>query len=102
MSALGSTLSHSPANPSDPLVSPTAVSDEIDAPRTLASLVHIIRDCGMDPVTQLAGYLTTDDPTYLPDTDHARLLANRIGRDKLLKTLIELYLQSAEKGESRP
>ena len=60
---------------------------------TLTALVQIIRNCGMDPVTQLAGYLMTDDPLYLPDSGHARLLADRIGRDKLLKTLIETYLQ---------
>lgn len=100
MSAPGNTLSYSPAALSDPLVPPTPVSDEIDAPQTLAALVRIIRDCGMEPVTQLAGYLITDDPTYLPDTDHARLLANRIGRDKLLETLIELYLRGADDAES--
>ncbi len=68
---------------------------EIDsnASDTLATLVRIIRACGQDPVTQLAGYLMTDDPTYLPDSGHARLLADRIGRDKLLETLIELYLE---------
>ena len=62
---------------------------------TLATLVHIIRECGQDPVTQLAGFLMTDDPTYLPDSCHARLLADRIGRDKLLETLIELYLDKS-------
>ena len=68
---------------------------EIDsnASETLATLVRIIRECGLDPVTQLAGYLMTDDPTYLPDSDHARALADHIGRDKLLETLIELYLE---------
>lgn len=71
-------------------------SDEMlahgDAARTLSMLVEIIFSCGQDPITQLAGYLMTDDPTYLPDSSHARAIADHIGRDKLLETLIELYL----------
>lgn len=70
-----------------------AVEIDTNASETLATLVRIIRDCGLDPVTQLAGYLMTDDPTYLPDSDHARALADHVGRDKLLETLIELYLE---------
>lgn len=67
--------------------------------KVLSELVHILRECGQDPVTQLAGYLITEDPTYLPDCDHARLLANLIGRDKLLTTLIEGYLQNTSATE---
>ncbi len=74
--------------------------------QTLAELVRIIRACGQDPMTQLAGYLMTDDPTYLPDTAHARSMADRIGRDKLLETLLTFYLAenngSAETAEGTP
>ena len=83
-----------------PNLSPSAEHTDLCAADTLAALVRIIRRCDMDPVTQLAGYLTTDDPTYLPETDHARLLADRIGRDELLKTLIELYLTEVPPSES--
>lgn len=64
---------------------------------TLDTLIRIIRECGMDPVTQLAGYLVTDDPTYLPDSAHARAIANHVGRDKLLEALIEFYIESADR-----
>lgn len=102
MSACGNILPITPTDPPcSPILDPTAPAESpnIDTADTLASLVRIIRDSGMDPVTQLAGYLIADDPTYLPDTDHARLLADRIGRDKLLETLIELYLQTADAPE---
>lgn len=88
----------------DPLDAPTsqhkaasAGSDTapLGASDTLTALIRIIRDCGQDPVTQLAGYLMTDDPTYLPDSAHARALANHIGRDKLLEALIAFYAESA-------
>ena len=61
---------------------------------TLAELTRIIQANGQNPTTQLSGYLIADDPTYLPESDQARALARRIGRDKLLETLIELYLTS--------
>ena len=66
---------------------------------SLTELISIIRDCGQDPVTQLSGYIITEDPTYLPEAANesgvtARAIARRVGRDKLLTTLIELYLSS--------
>ena len=66
---------------------------------SLNELITIIRECGQDPVTQLSGYLITEDPTYLPEAANAdgitaRAIARRVGRDKLLTTLIELYLSS--------
>ena len=104
MSARGNILSFAPNDlPVQPAVSVPATNEEREpcAADTLATLVTLIRNSGMDPVTQLAGYLTTDDPTYLPDTGHARLLADRIGRDKLLETLIEIYLKESTPAESR-
>ena len=105
MSAHGNILTLSPTDlPVQPVSDPPSeayLPTETCAADTLSSLVRLIRDSGMDPVTQLAGYLTTDDPTYLPDIGHARLLADRIGRDKLLETLIELYLKKLDPTESQ-
>ncbi len=57
----------------------------------LSALISIIQQSGQDPVTQLSGYLITEDPIYLPEGTEARAIARRVGRDKLLETLIELY-----------
>jgi uncharacterized protein (UPF0297 family) len=83
----------------DPAITPVSPvpADPVDLPdltpaETLAELARFIRQSEQNPVTQLAGYLIADDPTYLPDCCHARALARRVGRDKLLETLIELYL----------
>ena len=75
------------------------VAEPEDAPcacceASLNELIAAIRSCGQDPVTQLSGYLITEDPTYLPEGTTARSIARRVGRDKLLETLIELYLSS--------
>jgi uncharacterized protein (UPF0297 family) len=73
---------------------PDPIPEEMPPFEALSELVRIILDCGQNPVTQLAGYLIAEDPTYLPDSQHARTLARRIGRDKLLEALIELYLHT--------
>lgn len=86
-------------DPSDAVApTPTAAAEEVDAPcacceASLSELIAIIRACGQDPVTQLSGYLITEDPTYLPEGTHARAIARRVGRDELLTTLIQLYIR---------
>ncbi len=65
---------------------------DFNAQETLAELVRLLAEGGFDPVTQLVGYLIADDPTYLPEEGDARALARRIGRDKLLAALLNLYL----------
>ncbi|MBQ9151589.1 MAG: IreB family regulatory phosphoprotein [Clostridia bacterium] len=74
---------------------PTEPTFEIDpaSKDVLADLIYAMQACGQDPVTQLAGYLITEDPTYLPECGRARSLARHIGRDKLLETLIEMYMK---------
>ena len=59
---------------------------------SLTDLIAAIRECGQNPVTQLSGYLITEDPTYLPECGRARALARYIGRDKLMERLIEEYM----------
>lgn len=61
--------------------------------QSLSELISIIRASGQDPVTQLLGYLITEDPTYLPEGTQARAIARHVGRDELLKTLIEQYIR---------
>ena len=80
---------------------PTEPIYEIDpgSSDVLADLICAMKACGQDPVTQLSGYIITEDPTYLPEAANesgitARAIARRVGRDKLLTTLIELYLSS--------
>ena len=82
----------------DPAETTPATSGQEDAPcscceDSLTELIAIIRACGQDPATQLSGYLITEDPTYLPEGTNARAIARRVGRDKLLTTLIDLYVR---------
>ena len=73
--------------------SPETVSADMDARQALGEIVDILSANGYNPVVQLTGYLMAEDPTYLPEDTDARAIARRITRDKLLETLIELYLE---------
>ena len=88
----GRTVILDPINMKNP-TPPTDIPD-LDPAETLAELTKLIQAVGQNPITQLAGYLIADDPTFLPEAGQARALARRIGRDKLLETLIKLYLTS--------
>ena len=83
-----------PISPVSPVLADPVDLPDLTPAETLAELVRFIRQSEQNPVIQLAGYLIADDPTYLPECCHARALARRVGRDKLLETLIELYLSS--------
>ena len=73
---------------------PSETSFEIDPASSdvLADLICAMKACGQDPITQLTGYLVTEDPTYLPECGRARALARHIGRDKLMELLIAEYM----------
>ena len=54
----------------------------------------VLRD-GYHPAVQLAGYLQTGDPSYLPP-GKARRLAAGLAHDLLLQTVAEVFLKTAE------
>jgi len=83
-------------------VVPARSEAEEDGKQVLDELVRIMREEGMDPAVQLAGYFVTEDPTYLPSEHHARGLARRVGRDKLLQVLIEQYVSDRDTLETTP
>ena len=46
-----------------------------------------------DPSMQLAGYILSEDPLYMPDHNNARGLIRQVDRDELLQLVIDYYLQ---------
>ena len=54
-------------------------------------LIQILLQSARDPVGQLAGFLLTEDPTYLPP-GRARVLSRQINRDELLMEMVEVYI----------
>ena len=66
---------------------------DLEIKAILSSVYQALQEKGYNPINQLVGYIITEDPTYLPEGTNARAIARRVGRDKLLTTLIDLYVR---------
>lgn len=60
--------------------------------QTLSHIYNALAQKGYDPTNQIAGYIISEDPTYITTHNDARKAAQRIDRDELLKAMIREYL----------
>ena len=68
-----------------------------DKQELLYNISQIISEGGYNPVSQLVGYIVSDDPTHISNYNNARTLMNRIDRDELLQDMVATYLAELEK-----
>ncbi len=59
----------------------------------LLSVRDAIIKSGADPAKQLSGYILSEDPIYIPDTNGARSTVRRLERDDILTALITEYFK---------
>ena len=64
-----------------------------DAALILDTIYEAIQTKGYDPVRQIAGYILSEDPTYITTHKNARSLIRRLDRDELLQELVKSYLR---------
>lgn len=55
---------------------------------------EMITDAGYNPVSQLLGYILSEDPTHISNYRNARTLMSGIDRDDLLEDIIKFYLEN--------
>ena len=60
--------------------------------QTLSHIYNALAQKGYDPINQIAGYIVSEDPTYITTHNDARKAAQKIDRDELLKAMIREYL----------
>lgn len=60
---------------------------------TLLAVFDALREKGYNPVSQLVGYILSEDPTYITTHNNARSLIRRIDRDELLQSMLKVYLE---------
>ena len=65
---------------------------EADMKRILLTVYDALKENGYNPVSQIVGYLLSEDPTYITTHNNARSLVRRIDRDELLKAMVRSYL----------
>ena len=63
----------------------------------LDTVYEAIQTKGYDPVRQIAGYILSEDPTYIPDYKGARGMIRHLSGDELLRVFIEYYFENHSK-----
>lgn len=58
-----------------------------------------LKEKGYNPVSQIVGYLLSEDPTYITTYNNARNLISRIDRDELLQIMVSDYVKPDKKGD---
>ena len=55
-----------------------------------------LNERGYNSVTQIVGYLVTNDPAYISSYKNARILIHTVDRDEILKEIVRSYLANNE------
>ena len=60
----------------------------------LSTVYEALTEKGYNPISQIVGYILSEDPTYITTHNNARALIRKIERDDLLEILLKNYIQS--------
>ena len=66
---------------------------ETQMKEALQQIYEALCEKGYDPARQIAGYILSEDPTYMTNYKNARSLIRKIDRDELLNMLVRNYLK---------
>ena len=72
-----------------------SIKDEKEAEmlHTLRIVYDALAEKNYNPLSQIVGYILSEDPTYITTNNNARNLVRKIDRDELLLALVKNYLQ---------
>ena len=69
---------------------------EEEMSQTMLTVYNALKEKGYNPISQIVGYILSEDPTYITTHNNARSLIRRLDRDELLQALVKNYLKSSE------
>ena len=70
---------------------------ESDPKAIFHNVCEAIKDGGYNPVSQIVGYIVSEDPTHITNYNSARTLMSKLDRDELLEEMVKTYIESVEK-----
>ncbi|MBQ8408376.1 MAG: IreB family regulatory phosphoprotein [Clostridia bacterium] len=71
--------------------------EENSSPKELfMAICDAIREGGYNPVSQIVGYIISEDPTHITNYKNARTLIGKLDRDDLLAEMVEYYIRALE------
>lgn len=59
---------------------------------TVQQVYDALKEKGYNPISQLVGYILSEDPTYITTYKNARALIRKVDRDDLLQALLSNYI----------
>ena len=65
---------------------------ELEMRKTLTIVYDALKQKGYNPISQIVGYILSEDPTYITTHNNARSLIRKIDRDELLQARVKSYL----------
>ena len=65
---------------------------KLDMQQVLVQVYDALKEKGYNPISQIVGYILSEDPTYITTHNNARSLIRKIDRDELLKAMVRTYL----------
>ena len=78
----------------DPTIEFSIIDEkEAEMLRILRTVYDALVEKNYNPVSQIVGYILSEDPTYITTHNNARNLVRKIDRDELLLALVKNYLQ---------
>lgn len=60
----------------------------------LKAVYDALNEKGYNPISQIVGYILSEDPTYITTHNNARSLIRKVDRDELLQSLVKNYLKN--------
>ncbi len=73
------------------------INFEIDKENEVYEIISSVYDAlkikGYDPISQIVGYILSDDPTYITSYNGARSMIVKVERDELLEELVKNYIK---------
>ena len=71
-----------------------SIKDDSDAEmrKILGEVYTALKEKGYNPLSQIVGYLLSEDPTYITTHNNARSLIRKVDRDELMQALVKNFL----------
>ena len=71
-----------------------SIKDDSDAEmrKILGEVYTALKEKGCNPISQIVGYLLSEDPTYITTHNNARSLIRKVDRDELMQALVKNFL----------
>ena len=69
-----------------------SVADDKSQRELFRMVYDELRENGYNPISQLVGYLISEDPTYITDCNNARALIQRVDREIIMAEMVSEYL----------